>query len=138
MTGRRPDVLTEAAKQPRQVGRGVESIAADVSTEKGRETTLKLALEKLGGLDILVNNAGGVRAGGLEDTAEAEIRAMIEVDLVAHILLTRAALPALRASNDGLVVNVTPALHLLRCHSMRPTPESKVVWRNSASRFAGN
>jgi uncharacterized oxidoreductase len=91
MTGRRPEVLTEVAKQLRQVGRGVESIAADVSTEKGRETTLKLALEKLGGLDILVNNAGGVRAGGLEDTAEAEIRAMIEVDLVAHILLTRAA-----------------------------------------------
>jgi uncharacterized oxidoreductase len=138
MTGRRPDVLTEAAKQLRQVGRGVEAIAADVSTEKGRETTLKLALEKLGGLDILVNNAGGVRAGGLEDTAEAEIRAMIEVDLVAHILLTRAALPALRASKDGLVVNVTPALRLLRCHYMRPTPESKVVWRNSASRFAGN
>jgi short-subunit dehydrogenase len=109
MTGRRPDVLTEAAKQLRQVGRGVEPIAADVSTEKGRETTLKLALEKLGGLDILVNNAGGVMAGRLEDTTEAEIRAMIEVDPVAPILLTRAALPALRASKDGLVVNVTCA-----------------------------
>jgi short chain dehydrogenase len=89
------------------VTRGVESIAAGVSTEKGREATLELAPEKLGGLDILVNNAGGVRAGRLEDTTEAEIRAMIEVDLVAPILLTRAALPALRASKDGLVVNVT-------------------------------
>jgi NAD(P)-dependent dehydrogenase (short-subunit alcohol dehydrogenase family) len=72
ITGRRPDLLTEAAKQLRQGGRSVESIAADVSTEKGRETTLKLALEKLGGLDVLVNNAGGVRAGRLEDTTEAE------------------------------------------------------------------
>ena len=98
MTGRRPDVLTEAAKQLRQPGRGVETIAGDVSTDNGRETTLKLALEKLGGLDILVNNAGGVRAGRLEDTTETEIRAMIEVDLVAPILLTRAALPALRVS----------------------------------------
>jgi NAD(P)-dependent dehydrogenase (short-subunit alcohol dehydrogenase family) len=54
------------------------------------------AVALLGGLDVLVNNAGGVRAGRLEDTSEAELRAMIEVDLVAPILLTRAALPELR------------------------------------------
>jgi short-subunit dehydrogenase len=75
--------------------------------------TLRAGLEKLGDLDILVNNAGGVRAGRLEDTSEAEIRAMIEVDLVAPILMTRAALPYLRASGDGLVVNVTSGIALI-------------------------
>ena len=113
ITGRRQDVVMEAAKQLRQGGRRVESVAADVSTASGRAATLKLSLEKLGGLDILVNNAGGVRAGRLEDTTEAEIRTMIEVDLVAPILLTRAALPALRASGDGLVVNVTSGIALV-------------------------
>jgi short-subunit dehydrogenase len=113
ITGRRPEVLTEASKQLGREGRSVDTIVADVSTDQGRETTLKLALEKLGGLDILINNAGGVRAGRLEDTTEAEIRAMIEVDLVAPILLTRAALPALRASKDGLVVNVTSGIALV-------------------------
>jgi short-subunit dehydrogenase len=91
----------------------VESVAADVATEEGRRATLTLASEKLGGLDVLVNNAGGVRAGRLEDTTEAEIRTMIEVDLVAPILLTRAALPALRASGNGLVVNVTSGIALV-------------------------
>jgi uncharacterized oxidoreductase len=113
ITGRRQDVLTDAARQFRQGGGRVESIAADVSTENGRETTLRLALEKLGGLDVLINNAGGVRAGRLEDMTEAEIRTMIEVDLVAPILLTRAALPALRASADGLVVNITSGIALV-------------------------
>ena len=111
ITGRRQDVVMEAAKQLRQGDRRVESVAADVSTASGREATLKLSLERLGGL--LVNNAGGVRAGKLEDTTEAEIRTMIEVDLVAPILLTRAALPALRASGDGLVVNVTSGIALV-------------------------
>jgi uncharacterized oxidoreductase len=113
ITGRRPDVLSDAAEQLRQGGGRVGSIAADLSTEKGREMTLNLALQTLGGLDVLVNNAGGVRAGRLEDTTEAEIRAMIEVDLVSPILLTRAALPALRASADGLVVNITSGIALV-------------------------
>ncbi|MGA2998476.1 SDR family NAD(P)-dependent oxidoreductase [Bradyrhizobium sp.] len=113
ITGRRSEVLAEAANRLRQNGHDVESVAADVGTEKGRQTTLEHALDKLGGLDILVNNAGGVRAGRLEDTTEAEIRKMIEVDLVAPIMLTRAALPSLRASGDGLVVNVTSGIALV-------------------------
>jgi short-subunit dehydrogenase len=113
VTGRRPDVLAAALGRLRARGAGVDGIAADVATAAGRATTLEAAVAGLGGLDILVNNAGGVRAGRLEDTAESEIRAMVEVDLVAPILLTRAALPRLRAGGDGLVVNVTSAIALI-------------------------
>ena len=74
---------------------------------------LRRALDALGGLDILVNNAGGVRAGRLEVTTEAEIEAMLNVDLLAPILLTRAALPSLRASGDAMVVNVTSGIALI-------------------------
>ncbi|MGR4932236.1 SDR family NAD(P)-dependent oxidoreductase [Bradyrhizobium sp. CAR08] len=110
ITGRRPDVLREAAGKLRQIEH-VETVAADVSTTEGRKATLASALQ--GGLDVLVNNAGGVRAGWLEDTSEAEIRAMIEVDLVAPVLLTRTALPLLRASGEGLVVNITSGIALV-------------------------
>lgn len=112
ITGRRPDALHEAAERLRQFG-PVETVAADVGTEEGRKVTLESALKALGGLDILINNAGGVRAGRLEDTSEAEIRAMIEVDLVAPILLTRAALPAIRSGGDSLIVNITSGIALV-------------------------
>lgn len=112
ITGRRPDALHEAAEKLRQSG-PVETVAADIGTEEGRKVTLSSTLKALGGLDILINNAGGVRAGRLEDTSEAEIRAMIEVDLVAPILLTRAALPALRSGGDSLVVNITSGIALV-------------------------
>ena len=77
---------------------------------KGRATTLEYALTVLGGLDILVNNAGGVRAGRLEDTPEVELQAMIDVNLVSPILLTRASLPSLRASGDALIVNISSGI----------------------------
>ncbi|MCW6512586.1 SDR family NAD(P)-dependent oxidoreductase [Lichenifustis flavocetrariae] len=113
ITGRRADALDKAVARLRLHGGEVNGLVADVATPEGRASTLDGALSALGGLDVLVNNAGGVRAGRLEDISEAEIRTMIEVDLVAPILLTRSALPALRSGGQGLVVNITSAAALL-------------------------
>ncbi|WP_438860025.1 SDR family NAD(P)-dependent oxidoreductase [Achromobacter spanius] len=109
ITGRRQSVLDDAL-------RGLDSatgVCADVGTTEGRVATLDKAVAALGGLDILINNAGGVRAGRLENTAEADIEQMVTVDLLAPILLTRAAIPALRASADAMVVNVTSGIALV-------------------------
>lgn len=113
ITGRRPDALAAAVTELQTSGAFVKGVAADIATTEGRGQTLKQAVAALGGLDILVNNAGGVRAGRLENTSEAEIEAMIAVDLTAPILLTRAALPALRASGNAMVVNVTSGIALI-------------------------
>jgi len=109
ITGRRQNVLDDAL-------RGLDSatgVCADVGTTEGRISTLDKAVAALGGLDILINNAGGVRAGRLENTAEADIEQMVNVDLLAPILLTRAAIPALRVSGDAMVVNVTSGIALV-------------------------
>jgi NAD(P)-dependent dehydrogenase (short-subunit alcohol dehydrogenase family) len=109
ITGRRREALDKALGVLGSASGG----CADVATPQGREATLAQALAALGGLDILVNNAGGVRAGRLENTAEADIEAMVAVDLLAPILLTRAAMPALRASGDAMVVNVASGIALV-------------------------
>lgn len=113
VTGRRPGVVDAAVEALRAAGADVSGVSADVSTEEGRSTTLLAAMSALGGLDVLMNNAGAVRAGRLDEIREDEIRAMIEVDLIAPILLTRAALPALKAGAEGMVVNVTSAIALV-------------------------
>jgi uncharacterized oxidoreductase len=113
VTGRRQDALAAAVAELKTNGGQVWGVAADVSTAGGRAATLQQALGALGGLDILVNNAGGVRAGRLEAISEAEIEAMVTIDLLAPILLTRAALPALRASGDAVIVNVASGIALI-------------------------
>ncbi|MBY6260889.1 SDR family NAD(P)-dependent oxidoreductase [Azospirillum sp. 412522] len=113
ITGRRPDRMATAVEALRKAGASVSGIVADVATAEGRRQTLERSLDALGGLDILVNNAGGVRAGRLELVTEEDILAMIAVDLTAPILLTRAALPALRTSGEGVVVNVSSGLGLV-------------------------
>ncbi|HEY0296074.1 MAG TPA: SDR family oxidoreductase [Bordetella sp.] len=113
ITGRRPDALAKALRELREISPSVSIITADVTTPDGRGATIGQAIAALGGLDILMNNAGGVRAGRLENTPEAELQAMIDVDLVAPVLLTRAALPALRASGDAMVVNISSGIALI-------------------------
>lgn len=59
-------------------------------------------------VDVLVNNAGGAR--GLEPVAEADIqqwRWMWEANVLGTLLVTRALLPKLIDSGDGLIVTVT-------------------------------
>jgi short-subunit dehydrogenase len=110
LTGRRAGTLTDAVEQLRADGVKAYGLPGNVTDDAARPALVAEADRLFGGLDVLVNNAGGVRAGRLEETSEAELRTMIEVDLIAPILLTRAFLPALRASGDGLIVNIASGI----------------------------
>ncbi|MGO1053293.1 SDR family NAD(P)-dependent oxidoreductase [Crossiella sp. CA198] len=88
---------------------------AGVVTGAGSGIGRALAVE-LGRVDLLVNNAGNVRAGRLEQHEIRDVHAMIDLNLTAPILLTRALLPALRAAapgNGGLILNIASGMALL-------------------------
>lgn len=62
----------------------------------------------LGSVNVLVNNAGGAR--GLEPVASADLDAwqwMYDVNVLGTVRMVRALTPALIASGDGVIVNVT-------------------------------
>ncbi|OLT00158.1 hypothetical protein BJF90_07850 [Pseudonocardia sp. CNS-004] len=91
-------------------------LALDVTADGAPDAVLGAAREALGSLDILVNNAGNVRAGRLEDCAVEDVRAMVDLNLTAPILLTRAALPALRVAaqeRTSVIVNVASGIALV-------------------------
>lgn len=83
---------------------GGTAIVADVTSEEA-VSALAGAVDRV---DLLVNNAGGAR--GLDPVAEADIehwRWMWEANVLGTLLVTRALLPKLIASGDGLIVTVT-------------------------------
>jgi short-subunit dehydrogenase len=84
----------------------VLAIAADVAAPDGPERIVGGALAQFGALHVLVNNAGKHTRGPFGGLADADLAAMVDVNLRAPILLTRHALPHLIASGRGAVVNV--------------------------------
>ncbi|OSC34364.1 SDR family oxidoreductase [Mycolicibacillus koreensis] len=86
---------------------GGTAVPADV-TDDAAVADLVTRLQDLGPIRVLVNNAGGAK--GLEPVAEADLehwRWMWETNVLGTLRLTRALLPALIASGDGLVITVT-------------------------------
>jgi uncharacterized oxidoreductase len=111
LVGRTHGKLAETARLVQaHAGAFPEIVAGDVTDGLVRRAAIDVARHRFGRLDILVNNAGNVRAGRLDKIEVSEIRAMIEVDLVAPILFARDALPALRESGDAAIVNVSSAI----------------------------
>ena len=100
LAGRRPQPLAETAALVAQHGGIAHTITTDLTVPGEPERVVAETVSVVGGLDILVNNAGNVRAAALEDIDVADIRAMIDLNLVAPILATRAALPHLRAAGS--------------------------------------
>ncbi len=80
------------------------AIVADV-TDPDAVAALAQRLDRV---DVLVNNAGGAR--GLESVADADIekwRWMWEANVLGTLYVTKALLPKLIDSGDGLIVTVT-------------------------------
>lgn len=82
------------------------AIAVDVAAADAPDRIVGATLERFGALHVLVNNAGKHARGPFGDQRDADLAAMVDVNLRAPIMLTRRALPHLVASGRGAVINV--------------------------------
>lgn len=99
---RQPNAL--AALQMRYPGQ-LRQVSADLCSEAGRHAVVDAA-RHLGGVNLLINAAGVNRFALLEQIDDEQIEAMLALNVVATLQLTRALLPLLRSQPHGLVVNV--------------------------------
>jgi NAD(P)-dependent dehydrogenase (short-subunit alcohol dehydrogenase family) len=79
---------------------------ADLTAPGVPEHLVQAALDHTGRLDVLVNNAGLYVLATTEETATEDLDRLMAVNLRAAMLLTRAAIPAMRDAGGGVVINV--------------------------------
>jgi len=94
----------------REEGATVGFVRLDVTDEASWEAAVAVTIAELGGLDILVNNAGIEITALLADFEAADLRSMLDVNVVGTALGIKHAFRAMRpdgpAGQGGAIVNV--------------------------------
>ncbi len=98
--------LDEICAEIKQQGGNASAIALDLTAEGAASQVVNTALQTLGGLDIVINNAGLLDFTLYENQSPERIAQVINVNVIAPMLLVRAALPHLLAQNSGRIVNI--------------------------------
>lgn len=101
LAARRTDRIEKlAAELP-----GSVAVTSDVTTADGVAAILDAAPD--GRVDVLVNNAGQGLHLPLADVDLDDLRAILELNVVAPLAMLQAVLPAMRAQGSGWIVNVS-------------------------------
>jgi 3-oxoacyl-[acyl-carrier protein] reductase len=82
-------------------------IEADLAVTGEPERVVDAAAEALGGLDVLVNNVGVARQARFEDVPDEEWDAYWQLNVMSYVRSIRQALPHLRETGGGAIVNVS-------------------------------
>lgn len=106
VVARRADRLKALTERIGKAGGKAHAIEADVARPDGAQGLINDVLARGKRLDIIVNNAGVMLLSPVSEARSEDWRQMIEVNLVALMELTRAALPHLKESK-GHIVNVS-------------------------------
>ncbi len=108
LNSRDAEKLTAAAQAlARETGVNVVALPGDVTDPVVPEALVAAAAASLGGLDLLVTNAGGPPPGKFEVFDDATWQKAIDLSLMSHVRLIRAALPYLRKSDAASVLTIT-------------------------------
>jgi NAD(P)-dependent dehydrogenase (short-subunit alcohol dehydrogenase family) len=124
VAARRPEPLAEAAEEL-----GAEAVAANLGDADECVRLVAAHTERFGGMDILVNSAGIGIGGSFGELTTKAIDLQLDVNLRAALVVTREALPLLRASH-GHIVNLASIAGTI------PTPGLAVYGATKAALIA--
>lgn len=90
----------------RQEGIEAHGFVCDVTDEIAVQNMVKTIEEQIGGIDILVNNAGIIKRIPMCEMSAEQFRAVIDVDLNAPFIVSKAVIPSMIQRGHGKIINI--------------------------------
>jgi len=100
-------------------------LRTDVSSEADVEKLIRSAVASLGGIDIVVNNAAAFVFGKVENVTRADWDKVMGVNVIGPANVVRLALPHLKQSSAGAIVNMASVSSLVAAPAFVPYNSSK-------------
>ena len=90
----------------KEAGFDVRGFVCDVTDEKAVQALVAQIREEVGIIDILVNNAGIIKRIPMTEMSAAEFRQVIDVDLNAPFIVSKACIPSMIKKGHGKIINI--------------------------------
>ena len=100
------DANAESLQQLASTIDGSHAVPGDLSNEEGCKDAIQSAMQALGGVDVLINLAGLMSFSTYEDEDTEWVQLLMQVNLIAPMILSRAVLPEMLAQGKGQIVNI--------------------------------
>jgi citronellol/citronellal dehydrogenase len=107
---RLPGTIHTAAEEIEAAGGEALPMVGDVRDDAQVDAFVTAAAEHWGGVDVVVNNASAINLAPIADLPPKRYDLMLDINTRGTYLLTRAALPHLRASEHAHVLTLSPPL----------------------------
>ena len=100
------ELVARGNKAYQEKGIQARGYVCDVTNEDAVTETVKKIREEVGVIDILVNNAGIIRRIPMIEMTAADFRKVIDVDLNAPFIVSKAVIPDMIAKGHGKIINI--------------------------------
>ncbi len=123
--------------------KGIEArgYVCDVTDEDAVNALVKRIREDVGVVDILVNNAGIIRRIPMTEMSAADFRKVIDVDLNAPFICSKAVIPGMIEKGHGKIINICSMMSELGRETVSAYAAAKgglkMLTRNICSEFGG-
>jgi citronellol/citronellal dehydrogenase len=105
-----PGTIHTAAEEIVAAGGEALPVVGDVRDDAQVDAFVAAVVERWGGIDVVVNNASAINLAPIADLPPKRYDLMLDINVRGTFLLTRAALPHLRASDHAHVLTLSPPL----------------------------
>ncbi|HGH8374070.1 TPA: gluconate 5-dehydrogenase [Streptococcus pyogenes] len=123
----------------RELGIEAHGYVCDVTDEAGIQQTVSQIEDEVGVIDILVNNAGIIRRTPMLEMAAEDFRQVIDIDLNAPFIVSKAVLPSMIAKGHGKIINICSMMSELGRETVSAYAAAKgglkMLTKNIASEF---
>ena len=136
------DVRDEEGRDlAKHIGSNAVYMHLDVTSERDWAAVVKEATDRYGKLDILVNNAGVSARGTIEETSVDDWDRVMGINSKGVFLGTRAAIPEMRKSGGGSIINISSQLGLVGMAESSPQYQSskgavRIFTKSAAIQYA--
>jgi len=136
------DVRDEEGRDlEKHIGSNAVYMHLDVTSERDWAVVVKEATDRYGKLDILVNNAGVSARGTIEETSVDDWDRVMGINAKGVFLGTRAAIPEMRKSGGGSIINISSQLGLVGMAESSPQYQSskgavRIFTKSAAIQYA--